>query len=144
MVLLHMTQLLPGLVVYRLTAHAEVHPHAGAAATSHDWNRPSSTPRSAAARHNYAYVDDDDDRPERYSDSPEAQRRRQVPDNDLEETTLSPRSNLTAAHAYRRPPAAGEPLSVISGRRTEADYSPASGRVHHVADVHLSLNEASV
>jgi len=131
-----------------MTARAEVHGHAGAAPASvgQDVDR---APRSAA-RLNYAYVDDDDDDiPERYSDWPEAHWRRPVHGNDMEETMSSPRlypvPSVTAADAaYRWPPTANEPLSVISGRSTgnvQPHYGQVTGAVH-VADVHL--NDTSV
>lgn len=138
----------------RMTARADVHSHAGATPTSvgQDINRLPSTPR-AAGRHNYAYDDDDDrqdDVPERYSDWPEAQWRRPIPGNDLEEMMpppgLYPVPNLTASNTYRWPPAANEPLSVISSPLSgsaQTGYGQARGGIP-VVDVHHSLNDTSV
>lgn len=134
----------------RMTARADVHSHAGAARTNvgQDINRLPSTPLSAA-HHNYAYVDDDR-QSERYSDWPQAQRRRPIPENDLEEMMpppgLYPVANLTAADTYRWPPTVSEPLSVISSPlsgNAQTGYGQASGGLP-VIDVHHSLNDTSV
>lgn len=137
-----------------MTARADVHSHAGSAPTNvgQDISRLPSTPRSTA-HHNYAYVDDDDrqdDIPERYSDWPEAQWRRPIPGNDLEEMMpppgLYPLPNLTAADRYRWPATASEPLSVISSPlsgNAQRGHGQAVGGIP-VVDVHRSLNDTSV
>jgi len=143
-------------VLCRITARADVHCAAAAAGAGasgrQDVSRSPSVPPLPAASYNYAFDNDDDDDyiPPRYSDWQDAQRRRQVPEDDAEEMLPSPRlyPNVAAvADAYRWPPTANEPpLSVISGHlggSAATDYGQAGGGVR-AANFQLSLNDTSV
>lgn len=131
---------------YRMTAHVEVHPHQAAAAAVH--NRP-----AAAARYNYGYIDDDDDRedvvPERHRDWQQTKPNfTSRPGNDVLEDMMPPKfQNLAPADPYRRPASgAGKPLSVIS-RNLGSTAQTACARPGvgvYPADVHFFQTDTDV